>query len=1005
MIPKQLTLSNFLSYQQATLDFTGLHTACICGANGAGKSSLLEAITWTLWGKTRTASDEDVINTNGQEVQVDFRFQCNGETYRVIRKRRRGQSAGLELQVQQENGQFYSLTAKGVKATQQKINDLLKLDYDTFINSAYLRQGRADEFMMRSPGERKKVLAELLKLDQYQTLSEQARDTAKTFKGKVEQLEQNLTLTEEKIAEEKTTQTELDKINQDYQALQETQASDQSQLQHLKTLDSQRQSKQEQLDWYQQQEEIITKDCRDLQEKQTQLQQTLSQLSELLNQEETINQAYQTYLQLQEEEASLSKKFQTYQDLQQQRQQVKEDQQAVTNQLKLDVQRLETELENLASQEQSYQKTLQKEEEIKEALSQLQAARKRLQELDKLQEEVSPLMQRRQTLQLEIERESSRKQARLEQLEANREELREKLAQVPAMKQEYQEIEERLAELNKKQNYSQRIQEKKQEKQATKERLQESEKTYQKQLDELLKKLELLKNEEAVCPLCETPLDDDHKKRVTDKINHEHQSIAREKEAIWEDLAKSQRELEKYHQEYEEITQELAVHDQLVARQAQVESQLDSTCDIHEEISNLNQEIKAIQESLEQQNYAQQWQAELQTIEQRLNEINYDEKSHAVARGEVERLRYAERKGEQLEEAKKELAKIGKRKPELESNLEAKKQEIAKKESELNDNLNEIDAEIEELGYARSRHNEILNSLRESQNSQLQYQELQRAKADYPQREQELNETQKRLEKREKEKQDYQQQKETLRQEMANIQDVRDQIKQLETKTQQQRQKLDSYLSKKGKLEEKLSSLQDLKSKYEASKEQLQTLKRKHTIYNELSQAFGKNGIQALMIENILPQLEAQTNYILSRLTGNQLHVQFLTQKASKGRSKKQTKLIDTLDIIIADTQGTRAYETYSGGEGFRINFAIRLALAKLLAQRAGTALQLLIIDEGFGTQDSEGCERLIAAINAIAPDFCCILAVTHMPQFKEAFQHRIEVTKTMEGSQLTLTS
>ena len=115
--------------------------------------------------------------------------------------------------------------------------------------------------------------------------------------------------------------------------------------------------------------------------------------------------------------------------------------------------------------------------------------------------------------------------------------------------------------------------------------------------------------------------------------------------------------------------------------------------------------------------------------------------------------------------------------------------------------------------------------------------------------------------------------------------------------------------------------------------------------------------------------------------------------------------MIDTLDILIADAQGTRPYETYSGGEAFRINFAIRLALAKLLALRSGTALQLLIIDEGFGTQDAQGCERLIAAITAIASDFACILTVTHMPQFKEAFQQRIEVHKTEDGSQLTIIS
>ncbi|MEL6935698.1 MAG: SbcC/MukB-like Walker B domain-containing protein, partial [Cyanobacteria bacterium J06607_17] len=103
--------------------------------------------------------------------------------------------------------------------------------------------------------------------------------------------------------------------------------------------------------------------------------------------------------------------------------------------------------------------------------------------------------------------------------------------------------------------------------------------------------------------------------------------------------------------------------------------------------------------------------------------------------------------------------------------------------------------------------------------------------------------------------------------------------------------------------------------------------------------------------------------------------------------------------------QGTRAYETYSGGEAFRVNFAIRLALARLLAQRSGLALQMLIIDEGFGTQDQAGCDRLVAAINAIAPDFACILAVTHMPHFREAFQTRIDVVKTEQGSQIRLSA
>jgi exonuclease SbcC len=217
------------------------------------------------------------------------------------------------------------------------------------------------------------------------------------------------------------------------------------------------------------------------------------------------------------------------------------------------------------------------------------------------------------------------------------------------------------------------------------------------------------------------------------------------------------------------------------------------------------------------------------------------------------------------------------------------------------------------------------------------------------------------------------------------------------------RQELNNLLAEKGKIEQSLKQLEEQRIKNELEYQRLQDLKKQYRVYQELSLAFGKNGIQALMIENILPQLEAESNHILSRLTGNQFHVQFLTQKSSKSTSKKNTKLLDTLDILISDTQGTRTYETYSGGEAFRINFSIRLALAKLLAQRAGTALQMLIIDEGFGTQDGEGCDRLIASINAISSEFSCILAVTHIQQFKEAFQTRIEIEKTNQGSQIKL--
>ena len=112
---------------------------------------------------------------------------------------------------------------------------------------------------------------------------------------------------------------------------------------------------------------------------------------------------------------------------------------------------------------------------------------------------------------------------------------------------------------------------------------------------------------------------------------------------------------------------------------------------------------------------------------------------------------------------------------------------------------------------------------------------------------------------------------------------------------------------------------------------------------------------------------------------------------------------METLDINISDELGTRNYEMFSGGEAFRINFAIRIALSKLLARRAGAPLPTLVIDEGFGTQDSAGLEKLKEAINSIYDDFDKILVITHVDELKDAFPARIDVIKTAQGSTISM--
>jgi len=113
-----------------------------------------------------------------------------------------------------------------------------------------------------------------------------------------------------------------------------------------------------------------------------------------------------------------------------------------------------------------------------------------------------------------------------------------------------------------------------------------------------------------------------------------------------------------------------------------------------------------------------------------------------------------------------------------------------------------------------------------------------------------------------------------------------------------------------------------------------------------------------------------------------------MVRPTQKGRDK------ETLEIYIGDSSGTRSYETFSGGEAFRINFALRVAISKFIANRSGAQLRTLVVDEGFGTQDKDGLDQFVQVINTIKDDFDKILAITHVEELKERFPVRIEVTK-----------
>ncbi|MGB3558090.1 MAG: AAA family ATPase, partial [Geitlerinemataceae cyanobacterium] len=572
MIPHQLKLKNFFSYRSASLDFRGLHVACICGENGAGKSSLLEAISWSIWGKSRAASEDDTIHSGEKEVQVDFTFAMQEEVYRVIRRRVRGQSSSLEFQIKTPSG-FRSLTGKGLRATQQILLDYVKLDYDTFINSAYLRQGGADEFALRSPAERKQILADLLKLDRYDRLSERAKELSKQAYGQFQILEQSLASLNVQLQAGETIAAELAHMENLVEQLQQQQDIDRTAIARLQTEQNQRQAWQQQLDWHQQQMQAQT---RERQRHQQELENACRQqqiLGQLLQQEAEILQGYARFQDLQAREEEFSSKQNADRDAQQRRTEIRQQLAQQENESGRKLAAVQAKLDALVQQEEDLTSILSQAAEVEAGLVQLQQAVARAYSLEQVQLQATPLLGQRLQLQAELDRDRVRLVARLEQLHSQYATLSPQYRRAAQVQQDLAAITAQIEDLEKVQVYRQRVQEKGTERRNFIEGLKAHQRDYEAQLAQMERKIQMLQVPDAACPLCDRSLDEHHWDRVSQKHQTQYQEILHQLWVIKEQLAVSEREIQVLRQEYGDLSRQLSEYDALRERRGQLQAQ------------------------------------------------------------------------------------------------------------------------------------------------------------------------------------------------------------------------------------------------------------------------------------------------------------------------------------------------------------------------------------------------------------------------------------------------
>ncbi len=861
MVPLKLSIKNFLSYGQTTqhISFEPYNLICLSGKNGHGKSALLDALTWALWGqarKTHTGArlDENLVRLGHTQMMVCLEFVCNKTIYRVRRELNIGNTktqTSLDFGiVDPETGHVRGLTDKTIRATQEKIITTLGLDYESFINSVFLRQGASNEFSKKSPKERKDILSAILGITQFELIKKKAVEKSRALalqKDTLMPIQQRL---RHEVAQKNDIQTSL---------------------------------------FARQEEEL---ECR---HKIDQLQKELALL------EEKLHQYKRDTLTLQQ-----------YHD----------------NCQKL-AQRIEAGKQEIISTRQEFKKILRKK--IKpptdEAIEQ-EALAKKIATLQKnellhlqLQQEILKLTQEKQSIFQAHEQVHTKKihacDIQIEKAQANN-----------------SIIEKRIAELNQKKIVLCQTIEKKYGNYQTEKIIRQYEKyrdryhhfvtkknNYTSRLHDTQDRLKKLYTPDfASCPTCKQNLDAQQKYNLCTDLKNDVSLITHQLRRLHKLLPPLKGTILTLHDLVESFKDAAHMHKQAL--------------EMADELDMLTKEYRSQKDFLENI---------------RLTKKNLLEEAQRLTDDDI---RY---------------------------------QKIKAHLYELNDQLIQIPVATQaEKTFLAESLKKIRLNLPPQEGFDPLLQQIKKF----------IKVTVSHLKSLKHEYVDFSNKASLITQSLSSFESTQERVKKISAELLNFNQKIHTLIGQIASYKEQLARLEVQEIEHARLEKTVQECTYGQELYQTIAQAVGKDGIPALLIEQALPEIEHEANNLLEKLTDNQAHL-FIESL----RDLKSGKTKETLDIHISDATGVRPYELFSGGEAFRIDFALRIALSKLLARRAGTSLQTLIIDEGFGSQDEEGLAHIMEALYKIQDDFAKIIIVSHLPYMKDQFPVHFVINKTAQGS------
>ena len=952
MRPIRLELTNFTIFRGThSLDFSGLRFFIIQGRTGSGKTSLIDAMCYALYGRVprhgKENLHESILSKGEDHLKVFFEFAVKDRRYAIERFIKRGK-VGARVY---ENGR-----PKDIKVNQipQFVGKILGVDYETFIKVILLPQGQFDRFLKpEQPKQRREILNKLLGMDALLSkLNELIKDTKKKIENELAQVEASLN--ELFYA----TKEELQRLEESIKLIEDK----------IIKLNSQKEELQKELELAIQRDNLK----RDLLTCE-------NELKELLGKKHQIEKL-EIELEKMEEASSYSAYLESYERLSEQERQER----AEIKALELELRKSAHEKEQILKQLEPYSIEWQRidlydseVERLTKEVERLKSALEKVRERDRMMQELEQTLEHKKILEQDIESLEARilkgeefvreKESYLETLERKKN----RLLEITPLKSKLDDI--------------------KRERQALDHFLSEN-KTLEEDINKLM---EIIRNKEweifnfhvhnirvqlkvgDICPVCGNIIKDLPKEEAfesdLERLKAQLENLKEKERQLLEKKVRAENMAYKLRQEEEDLRK-------LLNGMQEYELEIE-----YEELTKSVQSIEKEKNSLK---------SAKEKLERLKEELNTKKNNLSLKEVQIKNLKAS------IEDINNHLASVNLSvlKEDDLKNLENELEYKKKKREEIRRKYTQL---LEELKNHELKENKLLTTLSQKKRN---IEKIKEEKAKLSKNLEPAIKTFGSLE----ELKSYIKPKEHIRELKANIEEYKNKINSLNIKknqlmeslenfshiepTEEIRSKLQSVQDDQRRCSEELGSLKGEKTRVEEGlkrREELEKSKKelesKDWVYSSIERDFRADRLQEFVSQIMLQSIVSRANFYMQKFTSGVYEFD-----------------LENLDLLILDRVSghKRSVSTLSGGETFLASLALAFGISEVISNNA--PIESLFIDEGFGSLDKETREELSQFFELIKLNTDRVVGIiSHLEDLAEKFDQRIEVIRRGDRSSI----